>query len=153
MMSVIILIEKIFLAISAFSCIAISLLAIFFRYFLQNALPWPEEITGFLLIGITVFGAGLAFKYNQHASVDLINYLISRTKAHLLSLLAGMISFLISIMVTVQSIKMVVNLYETTQYCASLEYLPLWIPLLTFPAGFIFISLHCLEIVLNKIKR
>ena len=152
MMKVITVIENIVLASFTLLSVIIAILAVIFRYVLKSALSWPEEITGFFLIGITVFGSSLAFKNKQHATVDLLSHFISEKANNWLSLGALLVSLFISLMVTIQSINMVIDFYRTEQYCTALEYLPLWFPMVLFPMGFVFISLRCLELLLGMVK-
>lgn len=152
-MKTISLLEKFFLAIFTLLSLAIAGVAVFFRYFLDSALSWPEEITGFILIGITVFGSSLAFKTKQHATVNLISRFLSSTSNSFLSLIIQLVSLFISFMVTILAVKMEIDLYQTDQYCTALEYLPIWLPMLIFPIGFIFINLRCFELFLDKIRE
>lgn len=46
-------------------------LAIYFRYVVGAALPWPEEISGYLLVWISFTGAYLALRDGGHISLDL----------------------------------------------------------------------------------
>lgn len=46
-------------------------LAVFFRYGLDSALAWPEEISGYLLVWISFAGAYLALRGGGHINLDL----------------------------------------------------------------------------------
>lgn len=46
-------------------------LAVYFRYVVGAALPWPEEISGYLLVWISFTGAYLALRDGGHISLDL----------------------------------------------------------------------------------
>ena len=50
----------------------ITCLAVFFRYVLNSALGWPEEIGGYVLVWISFLGAYLASRQNQHVSFDIV---------------------------------------------------------------------------------
>ena len=47
-------------------------LQIFCRYVLNNPLPWPEELCGFLIIWLTFLIADVLYKRESHNSVDFI---------------------------------------------------------------------------------
>ena len=51
------------------------LLGVFYRYVLNNALPWPEELSRFTMIWVTMLGAGLLMRYGGHIA---IMFLITR---------------------------------------------------------------------------
>lgn len=51
------------------------------RYVLNSALPWPEELAAFLLVWLTFIGAALATKHRGHIVMDFaVNYLSARAK-------------------------------------------------------------------------
>jgi len=39
------------------------------RYFIHSPLPWPEELSQFLLVGISFFGMYRAFEHGEHISL------------------------------------------------------------------------------------
>jgi TRAP-type C4-dicarboxylate transport system permease small subunit len=53
-------------------------LQIFFRYVLNNPLPWPEELCGFLIIWLTFLIADVLYKREGHNSVDFITRKLSK---------------------------------------------------------------------------
>jgi TRAP-type C4-dicarboxylate transport system permease small subunit len=53
-------------------------LQIFFRYVLNNPLPWPEELCGFLIIWLTFLIADVLYKRESHNSVDFITRKLSK---------------------------------------------------------------------------
>lgn len=46
--------------------------SVFMRYVMNSSLPWAIEISGFLLVWISFFGAYLAFRQRQHLGVDIL---------------------------------------------------------------------------------
>ena len=48
------------------------LLGVFFRYVLDSALPWPEELARFALVWLTMLGAGLVVRYGGHIAVRFV---------------------------------------------------------------------------------
>ena len=65
-------------AVAVAATVVITCLAVFFRYVLDDALPWPEEIDGYLLIWISFLGAYLAARSGQHLGVDLVVDMLPR---------------------------------------------------------------------------
>ena len=45
---------------------------VFFRYVLNSALPWPEELARFAMIWLTMLGAGLVVRYGGHIAVTIV---------------------------------------------------------------------------------
>jgi len=58
--------------------VIIVLLQVFYRFVLNNALPWPEEISRYLMIWITFLGSGIACKYGEHIGVNFIRNKIQK---------------------------------------------------------------------------
>ena len=52
--------------------VVITCAAVFYRYVLNSALLWPEEIAGFLLVWISFIGAYLALRKEGHLSFDML---------------------------------------------------------------------------------
>ena len=48
------------------------LLGVFFRYVLNAALPWPEELARFAMVWLTMLGAGLVLRYGGHIAVTFV---------------------------------------------------------------------------------
>ncbi|MEX2552025.1 MAG: TRAP transporter small permease, partial [Actinomycetota bacterium] len=46
--------------------------AVFFRYVLNAALSWPEEVVGFLLVWLSFAGAYLALRRDAHISFGML---------------------------------------------------------------------------------
>ncbi|MEX1303706.1 MAG: TRAP transporter small permease [Rhodovibrionaceae bacterium] len=47
-------------------------LAVFFRYVLNSALGWPQEVSGYILVWISFLGAYLASRESKHVSFDVV---------------------------------------------------------------------------------
>ena len=74
-------INKISVILIIFSLLAMTfivLIQVFFRFVLNNALPWPEEISRYLMIWMTFLGSGIACKYEEHIGVNFIRNRIQK---------------------------------------------------------------------------
>lgn len=53
--------------------IAVILMAsVFWRYALNNAIPWSEEISKYLMVWLTFIGAPIALRQYAHINIDLL---------------------------------------------------------------------------------
>ena len=83
----------------AWMCVAlmtlIILLQVFYRYVLNDALPWPEEAARALMIWMTALAAPTAYRYGGFVSIDMLqDYLPSVLRTILiisLLLIAGVV--------------------------------------------------------------
>ena len=68
-------------------------LAVYFRYVVGAALPWPEEISGYLLVWISFTGAYLALRDGGHISLDLfVDKLRGRAYAMVRTAIDGLVA-------------------------------------------------------------
>ena len=59
---------------------------VFFRYVLNDALPWPEEFARFAQIWVSMLGAGLVIRYGGHIAVRFIAERVSGPVRRMLDL-------------------------------------------------------------------
>lgn len=58
--------------------VVVILLQVFFRYALNNALPWPEETSRFLMLWSTALMAPTAFRRGGFVAIDMVIRLLPR---------------------------------------------------------------------------
>ena len=66
--------------------VAVILLQVFFRYVLNNALPWPDEAARFLMLWMTGLMAPSAYRWGSFVSIDTIKDMLGRRAVLVLSL-------------------------------------------------------------------
>jgi TRAP-type C4-dicarboxylate transport system permease small subunit len=52
--------------------VTVTTLGVFFRYVLNNALPWAEEADRYLFIWLSFVGASITMRHKAHIAVDLL---------------------------------------------------------------------------------
>ncbi len=76
-------------AVTLFSAmVIITALGVFFRYVLNNALPWAEEADRYLFIWLSFVGASITMRHKAHIAVDLLLRYVSPRWRHVLALVA-----------------------------------------------------------------
>ncbi|MHA7879730.1 MAG: TRAP transporter small permease [Saccharospirillum sp.] len=74
----------------AWVCVALMVLAIllqvFFRYVLNNALPWPEEVARALMIWMMALVAAGAYRQGSFVAIEMLHDFLPRLGATLLKL-------------------------------------------------------------------
>jgi TRAP-type C4-dicarboxylate transport system permease small subunit len=87
----------------ALGCVAIALMVVailvqvFFRYGLNNALPWPDEAARFCMLWMTGLMAPSAFRSGGFVAIDMVIFMLPRIAAGILSLLLLSLSLLVLI--------------------------------------------------------
>ena len=66
--------------------VLVILLQVFFRYVLNNALPWPDEAARFFMLWMTGLMAPSAYRWGSFVSIDTIKDLFGRRAGILLNL-------------------------------------------------------------------
>ena len=76
-------------AVALFSAmVVVTTLGVFFRYVLNNALPWAEEADRYLFIWLSFVGASITMRHKAHIAVDLLLRYVSPGWRHVLALVA-----------------------------------------------------------------
>lgn len=95
---------------------------VFFRYVLNNALPWPEEASRFLMLWSTALMAPTAFRRGGFVAIDMVIRLLPRMVATGLSL------FLVSLTILILLIALGIGWSEVTGLGGRFETDSLWLP-------------------------
>lgn len=66
--------------------VIIILAQVFFRYVLNNALPWPDEAARFLMLWMTALMAPSAMRWGGFVSIDMLHAALPRVPGLVLSL-------------------------------------------------------------------
>lgn len=75
--------------------VVVILLQVFFRYVLNNALPWPEEASRFLMMWSTGLMAATAFRRGGFVAIDMVIRLLPRLVATGLSVFLMAVTILV----------------------------------------------------------
>ena len=69
-----------------FLMVVVILIQVFFRYILNNALPWPDEVARFLMLWMTGLIAPSAYRWGGFVSIDVISKLLPTHVGNILAL-------------------------------------------------------------------
>jgi TRAP-type C4-dicarboxylate transport system permease small subunit len=107
-------------------CLGLMVVAIlaqvFFRYVLNNALPWPEEASRFLMLWSTGLMAPTAFRRGGFVAIDMVVRLLPRAVA------AGLAVVLLGVTILVLWIALGIGWSEVTGIGGRFETDSLWVP-------------------------
>jgi TRAP-type C4-dicarboxylate transport system permease small subunit len=82
--------------------VAVTLLQVFFRYALNNALPWPDEAARFLMLWMTGLGAPIAYRRGGFVAIDMLEDALPGKLAEVL----GLVLLAIGLVVLVVGIQL-----------------------------------------------
>ncbi len=122
-------------AVGVLVVLAITGYSVFNRYVLGTPVTWTDELSGFLVVAIVMFGAAETLRRGEHISVDLLTSRLRRS-ASLLAGIWGMVAvILIMSAIVVSGITAVSFSYDFGIYSEGYLALPMWIPQLALIIG------------------
>ena len=77
--------------------VVIMLLQVFFRYALNNALPWPDEAARFCMLWMTGLMAPLALRHGGFVAIDMFQQMLPRLLATMLQLTLWLVALIVLI--------------------------------------------------------
>lgn len=75
--------------------VLVILIQVFYRYALNNALPWPDEAARFLMLWMTGLIAPSAYRWSGFVSIDMVVRMLPRGIGAVLALLLLIISLVV----------------------------------------------------------
>ena len=81
--------------IAIFLMVIVILVQVFFRYVLNNALPWPDEVARFLMLWMTGLIAPSAYRWGGFVSIDLLERFLPKLISTLLTLFLLIVSLFV----------------------------------------------------------
>ena len=146
--------------IAIFLMVIVILLQVFFRYVLNNALPWPDELARFLMLWMTGFIAPSAYRWGGFVSIEMLPQLLPKFLENILIislLLLSLIILLIGFQLGLQhvkigwifnssSLKIPFDLIGGEQKAIKLAWM-----YMSLPVGIFLLILVNIELILKKI--
>jgi TRAP-type C4-dicarboxylate transport system permease small subunit len=124
--------------------VTVTTLGVFFRYALNNALPWAEEADRYLFIWLSFVGASITMRYKGHIAVDLLLRYVSAAWRHRLAL-AAQASVLVFLGVVFWASLPVIELTSETR--ATATDIPMSWVYIAAPVGCILIAIETLRLM------
>ena len=72
--------------------VIVIIIQVFFRYVLNNALPWPDEVARFLMLWMTGLIAPSAYRWGGFVSIDMLQRFLPKILSNILFFLILIIS-------------------------------------------------------------
>ncbi len=121
------------------------------RYVFDGSLTWASELTAYLFIWSTFFGAAYCFKQDAHISINMLLEKVSSSIAKKLLLLSHTITLIFLSAVAYYGYEYVLFVHELEEMSIDLE-APMWIVYLVIPISFLFGVFRVIEKIIEIIK-
>lgn len=131
--------------------VALAFVNVIARYVFDSSLTWASELTIYIFLWSTFFGAAYCFKQDAHISVTLILEKLSPTTAKVLLLASHIITLTFLLAVSYYGYEYVVFVWELDEMSVDLE-IPMWIVYLVIPIAFLFAGYRVAEKIYEIIK-
>ena len=103
-------------------CMGLMVLAIFiqviWRYILNNALPWPEELARYLFLWTTYLGISMTMKDDGHLRIELIRTMTRSGVTTLIDYVCMLFNVVFFVFVVVLGTDMTMKVYSTNEMAA-----------------------------------
>ena len=149
------LLEKISQILCIFSLgtlIAITNIAVFFRYVLHSPLTWSNELAIYLLISFTFWGATMGLLHDKFFSVDTIRELLSK-RAQLILLSGSKILISIFLIFAIFFTRPLIEQAKITKTLSPAMGVPMYLVYLFLTIGFLFMLFANLFSLLNSLSK
>ena len=83
--------------IAIFLMVVVIMIQVFFRYVLNSALPWPDEVARFLMLWMTGLIAPSAYRWGGFVSIDMLERFLPKIISTLLTLFLLIVSLFVLI--------------------------------------------------------
>lgn len=130
--------------------VATILLQVYYRYVLDNALPWPEEVARALMIWMMALVAGSGYRWGAFVAIDLVGELLPTLIERILKLILLAIALAVLIQLFTLGIEFFQRGFRTR--AASFQLSRAWI-YLAMPVCFGSMLLINIELILREIGR
>jgi TRAP-type C4-dicarboxylate transport system permease small subunit len=124
------------------------LLQVFFRYVLNQALLWPEELSRWLLVWTGYLGAGVAFKRQQHVA---LSFIIARFPTDINRITVFIGRLLVLVFFVFFTYFGMINMINSNQFSWALQVSVKWV-MLSVPVCGVLLLIHLIYFVVEDIS-
>ncbi|PIE55605.1 MAG: C4-dicarboxylate ABC transporter substrate-binding protein [Dethiosulfovibrio peptidovorans] len=121
------------------------------RYVFHASTSWAEEAVKYLMIWITFIGGSICFRKGLHVSIDFFLSYISESARRIVAAAVLAVCLVFVIFMIYYGFRLVLFNFSTGQVSPALR-LPMWIPYLAIPLGFLLMSRHIVAHIISLIK-
>ena len=115
------------------------------RFFFNHSLKIVEELAGYLVVSLTLFGASLSLRSNSLFQVGFLLNALPAGLKRVLNLCFQLISLGVCGVLIWQTGKLVLSSYARGNVAPTTLMTPLWLPQLLVPLGLLMIALFIVE--------
>ncbi|QZY53803.1 TRAP transporter small permease [Crassaminicella profunda] len=143
--------EEIFCGTALLATTIILFVNVVLRYVFESSTSWAEELVKYLMIWITFIGASICVRRGAHVSIDFFYEYLSIKNKKIVAIIIHGIGFIFSCMMIFYGIKVINFIFNMGQVSPALQ-IPMWIPYLAIPLGFVLMAIGFIREIIKNIK-
>lgn len=130
-------------------------LEVFLRSVFGYSLGFVEEVTGYLVVALTLFGAAMAVRANSLFQVQVVFDVLPLKLRRLLGTVFTLVAIVICVVLAWKTFGLVESSFGRGKFAPTVLRTPLWIPQTLLPLGFTVIGVFLVEhlLILLRIKE
>jgi TRAP-type C4-dicarboxylate transport system permease small subunit len=105
-----------------------TLVAVFWRYVLDKPLLWPEDVTGWTLVGLIMMGVSEAYRRGDHIAIDLAASKLGRGARALQEIGTHLAVLAFAVVLGISAWEAVAFAHDFGAYTSGNVEVPSWIP-------------------------
>lgn len=143
-------IEKFFISLLILASVGISCAGVFFRYGMNNSLPFVEELAGYILLAVVLLGSSLAVRSRDHIRVELLQQMFPKLNRPA-NILAWATVLTVSLVMAWLASRFALRVIGQGQTSNTLTGLQIGYPLLSLPIGFALCAFKSVFALIDEI--
>lgn len=140
-------------SIVGFSLLASTLLItinVILRFFFGAGISWNDELVRYLIIVLTFVGSAVCVRTGKHIAIDVLIDRLKGNKRNYLLIFINTVGLIFMLSVAIYSLKLISHNFKFPQLSPALQ-VPMWIPYLSIPIGFLLSSIRYVQEILYTI--
>lgn len=133
--------------------LAVVTYAIFQRYVMHTPLLWGDELIGYLLVAIVMFGAADALRGNNHIAIDLLTRRAGPKLGHVLRIWFDLAVFGFAVILGWSTWQSIEFAYQFGSYSPGYIEIATWVPQVPMLIGSVLLGLVALARMFATFKR
>ncbi len=121
------------------------------RYVFNFSMNFAEEISTYLFVLLSLFGASIALKRGAHLGFTLLADHVPKPVAHLFELISALAGILFSGVIFYYGIQMAITQYQRGQLSLGVQ-IPEWIYGSFVPLGAFFLLIRFIELFIDALR-
>ena len=151
LLSLIVNISKIIAAFGIAAGVTLAFVNVVARYAFESSISWAGELTIYLFLWSTFFGAAYCFKKDAHIAVDVFLIKTPPKVQKLLTLITLIVSAIYVVAIAYFGYQYVLLYIDLGEVSVDLN-IPLWIPYLVVPISFAFSAVIIIYKIIEVLK-